>query len=333
MCQPHKSSKALTVCISGAAGQIAYSLLPLIARGDVFGSDQLIELRLLEIPPALDALHGVVMELRDCTFPLLTEIVETDDPMVAFQHADITILAGSFPRRPGMERRDLIAKNVSIFKAQGQALDRVASKNVKVVVVGNPSNTNALVLSHFAPTIPKQNITALTRLDQNRAMGQVALRTGVRVDQVDGVTIWGNHSASQYPDVTHATVNGEPALPKLGGRQSVAEDFIPCIQKRGAAVLKARGFSSAMSAANAIGDHLRSWIVGDSKIVSMAVASDGSYDVKQGVYFSFPVRCVGGGEYEIVQGVEMDEFSRKYVSATTEELFAERIEALELCAA
>nr|AIT70193.1 malate dehydrogenase [Grateloupia chiangii] len=332
MCQPQKSNGILTVCVSGAAGQIAYSLLPLIARGDVFGRDQPIELHLLDIKPALDALHGVVMELHDCAFPLVRNIVETDDPMVAFQHADVTILGGSFPRRPGMERRDLIAKNVNIFKAQGQALDRVASKNVKVVVVGNPSNTNALVLSHYAPSIPKQNITALTRLDQNRAVGQIAMRTGVNADQVEGVAIWGNHSATQYPDVTHATVNGEPVMPKLGGRQAVAEEFIPCIQKRGAAILKARGLSSAMSAASAIGDHLKSWILGDSKIVSMAVASDGSYDVKPGVYFSFPVRCSAGGDYEIVQGIEMDEFSRKYVSATTEELFAERQEALELCA-
>ncbi|PXF46130.1 malate dehydrogenase [Gracilariopsis chorda] len=327
---PPKPHGTLTVCITGGAGQISYSLLPLIASGEVFGHEQPIELRLLDIKPALEALNGVVMELHDCSFPLLRGIVATDDPMVAFRHADVAVLAGSFPRRPGMERRELLAKNVNIFKAHGHALDQVASKNVKIVVVGNPSNTNALVLSHFAPSIPKGNITALTRLDHNRTVSQVALRTGVSVNDVDGVAIWGNHSATQYPDMTRATAKGELAMPMLGGRKVVAEEIIPCIQKRGAAVLKARGFSSAMSAANAIGDHLRSWLMGDSKIVSMAVASDGSYHVKAGVYFSFPVRCVGGGEYEIVQGIELGEFSRKYVSATTEELFAEREEALSL---
>lgn len=322
--------EVLTVCVTGAAGQISYSLLSLLANGYVFGTSQKLALHLLEITPALPALSGVVMELIDGAYPLLTSVVETDDPIVAFKGVDVAILVGSFPRRAGMERKDLLAKNVPIFKAQGEALNKVASRQVKVLVVGNPANTNAMVVSNFAPDIPPSNISALTRLDHNRAVAQLAKRMSVAVDKVDGVCIWGNHSSTQYPNVIRATANGEPVLDKLGGVQYIAEHFVPTIQKRGAAVIKARGFSSAMSAANAIGDHLRSWICGDSKVVSMAVPSDGSYGIKEGVFFSFPVRCPGAGVYEIVQGIDVDDFSKKYIEATAGELYAEREDAMAL---
>lgn len=322
--------QVLTVCVTGAAGQISYSLLALLANGHVFGPAQKLALHLLEITPALPALSGVVMELIDGAYPLLASVVETDDPNVAFKGVDVAVLLGSFPRRAGMERKDLLAKNVPIFKAQGQALNQVASRQVKVLVVGNPANTNAMVLSSFAPDVPASNISALTRLDHNRTVAQLAKRMAVSADKIEGVCIWGNHSSTQYPDVTRATANGDPVLDKLGGAEHIAQHFIPTIQKRGAAVIKARGFSSAMSAANAIGDHLRSWICGDSKIVSMAVPSDGSYGIKEGVFFSFPVRCLGAGEYEIVQGINVDDFSRKYIEGTAAELYAERDDALTL---
>lgn len=322
--------EVLTVCVTGAAGQIAYSLLPLIANGHVFGASQRVRLQLLEIPPALAALAGVAMELQDGAYALLDAVVETSDPMLAFAGADVAILVGSFPRKAGMERKDLLAKNAGIFKAQGEAIDKVGGKQCKVVVVGNPANTNAMVLSHYAPNLPKENVSALTRLDHNRARAQVAAKLGVSVSAVEGVCIWGNHSSTQYPDVTRAIVGGEPVSEKMGGAESLASDFIPMIQKRGSAVIKARGSSSAMSAANAIADHMRSWICGDDKVVSMAVASDGSYGVKEGVYFSFPVRCPGDGVYEIVKGITVDDFSRKYIDATATELYSEREDALEL---
>nr|AIT70186.1 malate dehydrogenase [Betaphycus philippinensis] len=324
------SPAPLNVCITGAAGQISYSLLPLLSSGHVFGPDQPLNLHLLEIPPALPALSGVVMEIIDGAYPLVKSVIQTSDPKVAFRGAHIAILVGAFPRRAGMERKDLLAKNLPIFKAQGHALNEVANRDVKVVVVGNPANTNAMVLSHFAPQIPPTNITALTRLDHNRALAQVAKRMDVSVLDVHDVCIWGNHSSTQYPDVTRATADGKQVLPKMGGFGGLAEGFIPLIQKRGATIIQARGMSSAMSAANAISDHLRSWILGDSQVVSMAVPADGSYGINKGVYFSYPVRCVGGGSYEIVQGIELDEFSRKYVEATAAELYAERAEALAL---
>lgn len=330
MTSADNNNSVLTVCVTGAAGQISYSLLPLLASGRVFGVSQKIQLRLLEITPALGALSGVAMELHDGAYPLLDSVIETDDPEIAFSHADIAILVGAFPRKQGMERKDLLAKNISIFRAQGQALSKHASKQVKVVVVGNPANTNAMVLSKFAPNIPKENISALTRLDHNRCIGEIAKKLNVRVDQVDNVCIWGNHSSTQYPDVTHATVNGECVLKKLGNIESLAHDFIPKIQKRGAAIIKARGFSSAMSAANAIADHLTSWICGDDKIVSMAVPSDGSYDVPRGIFFSFPVHCPGDGTYQIMGDLAIDPFSMKYIKATTDELLAEREEAVAL---
>nr|AIT70194.1 malate dehydrogenase [Grateloupia catenata] len=327
-----KPNETLVVAVTGAAGQISYSLLPLLANGTVFGPQQRIQLRLLEIPPALTALSGVTMELIDGAYPLLESIIETSDPMVAFRNADVAILVGAFPRKQGMERKDLLSKNVSIFKTQGEALSQVASRDVRVVVVGNPANTNAMVLSRFAVNIPPRNISALTRLDHNRACAQVAHKLGVSVGSVDGVCIWGNHSSTQYPDVIRATADGVPVLAKLGGAETVAEHFIPVIQKRGAAVIKARGLSSAMSAANAIADHMRSWICGDDKIVSMAVAADGSYGIPEGIYYSFPVRCLGRGEYEIVQGIEIDEFSKRYMDATKDELLSERDDAVSLLA-
>ena len=320
----------LTIAITGAAGQISYSLLPLLCNGAVFGPSQPVHLRLLEITPALKPLNGVVMELNDGAYPLLSSVMATDDPMSAFENADIAILVGAFPRRPGMERSDLLARNAMIFKAQGKALGKAASKDCKVVVVGNPANTNAMILNRFAEGIPDRNISALTRLDHNRAVSQVANQLNVPVSDVKGVTIWGNHSSTQYPNLTSATVNGESIVEKLGGVQAIAEDFIPLIQKRGASVIQARGLSSAMSAANAIGDHLRSWICGDDNIVSMAVPSDGSYGIREGIFFSFPVRCPGNGEYEIVQDQPIDYFSRKYITATEAELLAEKEEAISL---
>lgn len=320
----------LRVCVTGAAGQIAYSLLPLIANGSIFGKNKPVSLRLLEIEKALGALAGVAMELTDGAYPLLRDVVQTHDPMIAFDGIDVAILVGAFPRLAGMERKDLLARNGSIFKIQGNALNKVAKPDVKVVVVGNPANTNAMILSTYAPDIPKENITALTRLDHNRTLAQIALKCNASLDQVDGVSIWGNHSSTQYPCVINATVEGKPVLDKLGGLESLKSDFIPLIQKRGAAVISARGSSSAMSAANAIADHMRSWISGDSKVVSMAVPSDGSYGIREGIYFSFPVRCPGGGKYEIVKDVQIDDFSQNYINDTAEELYSERSVALSM---
>lgn len=323
-------ARTLTVTVTGAAGQIGYSLLPLLASGRVFGLDQPISLNLLEIPPALKALSGVVFELEDLAAPLLRSIVATSDPTVAFRDCDVAILVGAFPRRPGMIRRDLLSKNIPIFSSHARILEEVASPNVAILVVGNPANTNAMILSRAAPKLNPRRISALTRLDHNRAVGLVARECGVPVSKVSDVTVWGNHSSTQYPDFTRATAAGESALGKLGGNERLAEKHIPTIQKRGGTVIDARGASSAMSAAVAIGDHLHSWIVGDGTIVSMAIPSDGSYGVKEGIWFSFPVRCPGSGEYEIVQGINHDEFSQRYIDATKEELFAEREEAISL---
>lgn len=325
-----KPAQTLTVTVTGAAGQISYSLLPLIASGSVFGSDHSVNLHLLEIPPALPALSGVVMELEDLSAPLLRNVVATSDPREAFAGADVVILVGAFPRRKGMERGDLLAKNIPIFSSQGRTIAEVASKDVRVIVVGNPANTNAMILSHVAPSIPARNITALTRLDHNRAVGLVARKTRAAPEDVKDIAIWGNHSATQYPDFTRAHVQGKPVFEELGGAETVASKVIPVIQKRGAAVIEARGASSAMSAAVAIGDHLRSWLIGDDQVVSMAVPSDGSYGIKEGIWFSFPVRCPGGGVYEIVNGIEIDEFSKAYIDKTNDELFSEKKEASAL---
>lgn len=326
---PLNPGNPLIVTVTGAAGQIAYSLLPLIASGKAFGSHQPVHLQLLEIPPALPALNGVVMELEDMAKPILRKVVATSDPKVAFCNADVVILVGAFPRRAGMDRRDLMSKNVPIFTAQARVIAEVASPGVLVLVVGNPALTNAMVLSHAAPSIPARNITALSRLDHNRAIALVARRCHVSVSDVCDVVIWGNHSSNMYPDFTRATICGQPAVQKLGGLDVLTTEIIPTIQKRGSSVIEARGASSALSAAIAIVDHLRSWIVGDDNIVTMAVPSDGSYGVKKGVWFSFPVRCPGGGSYEIVNGLEVNDFSQSYFKASKDELYSEKAEAAQ----
>jgi len=322
--------------VTGAAGQIAYSLLYQLAKGDVFGESQPLSLHLLDIEPMMAVLNGVVMELQDCALPLLREVVATADPGIAFKDVEAAFLVGAMPRKEGMERKDLLAANVKIFKAQGQALDQHAKKSVKVLVVGNPANTNALICSKYAPSIPPENFSAMTRLDQNRAQAQIANRLGIPVNQVKNVTIWGNHSSTQFPDVRHAvaTIGGAPK----GVHEAVNDDawltgdFISTVQKRGAAVIAARKLSSAMSAAKAAADHMRDWWNGSSadSWVSMAVFSDGSYNTPVGVMFSFPVRC-SGGKWEIVQGLAVDEFAASKLEATGKELTEEREEALAVC--
>jgi len=320
----------LRVVVTGAAGQISYSLLGLIAKGDVFGDDQPIDLVMLDLPFAEAALGGVVMELQDCAHPLVNSLTPTCDQTEAFTNVDVAVLVGAFPRRPGMERKDMLEKNAEIFKAQGQLLDTVAKKTVKVLVVGNPANTNALIASQCAPSIPKENFSALTRLDQNRATSQIAMRCNVPANKVEKVTIWGNHSATQYPDAWSATVDGASAQSKVNDDAWLKSDFITTVQKRGAAVLEARKFSSAMSAAKAIGDHLRDWINGTSgRWVSMAVNSTGnSYNIPEGLIYSFPVTCEGG-KWTIVPGVAVSDFSREKLTATANELEEERKLAFE----
>ncbi|KAK0175017.1 hypothetical protein PV327_008802 [Microctonus hyperodae] len=331
-------TEPINVVVTGAAGQIAYSLLYQLAVGSVFGPEQPINLRLLDIELMMNVLQGVVMELEDLALPLLREILPTADPAVAFKDADAAFLVGAMPRKQGMERKDLLAANVNIFKDQGEALDKFARKDVKVLVVGNPANTNALICSHYAPSIPKENFTAMTRLDQNRAQALVASHLGVQVDQVKNVIIWGNHSSTQYPDVTHATVN----LSKTGkGVISVPEavkdnewlngEFVSAIQKRGAAVIAARKMSSAMSAAKAAGDHMRDWFNGtkDGQWVSMGVVSDGSYGIPKDIVFSFPV-TIKNKKFSIVQGLEISDFSRSKLNITAEELGEECKEARQV---
>jgi len=329
-------SKPLTVCVTGAAGQIGYSLLYTLASGYVFGESQPVILHLLDIAPAMEALGGVKMELEDCALSLLHGVVCTDDPMVAFKGADVAILVGAMPRKQGMERKDLLKANAGIFKVQGQAMNQVASKNIKVLVVGNPANTNAFITMHYAKDIPRENFTALTRLDMNRAKAQIALRLGVSVENVKNVSIWGNHSATQYPDVTHGHVehypnpgSKTPIEKAINDDSYLHNDFVKLVQQRGAAVIAARKQSSAMSAAKAICDHVRDWWIGtpEGEYVSMGVASDGSYGIKEGVIFSYPVTCKNG-TYKIVQGLHVSEFSRKMLDLTAEELYGERDEAL-----
>jgi len=324
----------LRVVVTGAAGQISYSLLGLIAKGDVFGMDQPIDLVMLDLSFAEAALGGVVMELQDCAFPLVNSLTATCDQTAAFTDIDVAVLVGAFPRRPGMERKDMLEKNAEIFQAQGKLLDTVAKKTVKVLVVGNPANTNALIASACAPSIPKENFSALTRLDQNRATSQIAMKSGVTANNVEKVTIWGNHSATQYPDAWQATVN------KGGKSVSASEavnddawlkgDFITTVQKRGAAVLEARKLSSAMSAAKAIGDHLRDWICGSNgRWVSMAVNSTGNtYNIPEGLIYSFPVTCEAG-TWSPVTGLTISDFSREKLTATANELAEEKTFAFE----
>lgn len=310
------------VAITGAAGQIGYQLAFRIASGQMLGPDQPVILQLLEIPPALGALNGVAMELDDCAFETLHGVVATDDADTAFRDANYALLVGARPRGPGMERGDLLLANAEIFSAQGKALDASADRDVKVLVVGNPANTNALIASANAPDLDSRNFTAMTRLDHNRAKAQLAAKVGAHVSGVDGVIIWGNHSATQVPDLAHATVDGKPAL-SLVPRQWYEDEFVPSVQQRGATIIKARGASSAASAASAAIDHIRDWTYGADGWVSMAVASDGSYGIAEGVYYSYPVRC-RGGDYEIVRDLEIDDFCRARLDATDAELRDER---------
>lgn len=311
------------VAVTGAAGQIGYSLLFRIAAGEMLGPDQPVILQMLEIPPAMDALQGVVMELEDCAFPLLAGMVTTTDPREAFADADIALLVGAMPRKEGMQRSDLLEANGGIFKPQGEALSEVASRDVKVLVVGNPANTNALIASCNAPDLDPKQFTAMTRLDHNRALTQLAQKTGKHVTDVESMIIWGNHSATQYPDIAHCKVAGKPAA-ELVERDWYENTFIPDVQQRGAAIIKARGASSAASAASSAIDHMRDWALGtNGQIVSMAIPSDGSYGVEPGIIYSYPVTCEGG-KYEIVQGLDVDDFSRGKMKATEDELREER---------
>lgn len=310
------------VTITGAAGQIGYALLFRVASGAMLGNDQPVILQLLEITPALDAVKGVVMELDDCAFPLLQDVIYTDDANVAFKDTDYALLVGSRPRGPGMERKDLLEANAAIFSAQGKALNDNASRNVKVLVVGNPANTNALIAQRNAPDLDPRNFTAMTRLDHNRAMAQLAAKAGKHVSEVKGLCIWGNHSATQYPDIHRASVAGQQAM-SMVDMDWYTGDFIPTVQQRGAAIIEARGASSAASAANAAIDHMRDWALGSDTVLSMGVYSDGSYGIAEGLIYSFPVTC-SGGDWSIVQGVEVNAFSQEKMAATETELAEER---------
>jgi malate dehydrogenase len=318
------------VTITGAAGQIGYQLAFRIASGQMLGGDQPVILQLLEIPQALGALNGVLMELDDCAFATLAGVVATDDPDVAFRDSDYALLVGARPRGPGMERKDLLAANAAIFSVQGKAINEHASRDIRVLVVGNPANTNALITQSNAPDIDPRNITAMTRLDHNRATAALAARAGKHVTDVRRIIIWGNHSSTQYPDVYHATVGGKPAI-DLVGETWVSDEFIPLVQQRGAAIIKARGASSAASAASAAIDHVHDWAMGTvgDDWVSMAVPADGSYGVEPGVVYSFPVRC-SDGRYEIVKDLEINAFSRERMDATAAELREERAAIADL---
>ncbi len=315
---------ALNVAITGAAGQIGYALAFRVASGQMLGPEQPVNLQLLEITPALPGLLGVVMELNDCAFPTLNRIVATDDAKVAFRDCHAAMLVGARPRGPGMERKDLLLANAQIFSAQGKALNEVADRSVRVLVVGNPANTNALIARANAKDLNPRNFTAMTRLDHNRAISQLAEKTGTHVSAIRRMTVWGNHSATQYPDISHTLVGGKPAK-SLVEPKWIEDSFIPVVQQRGAAVIKARGSSSAASAASAALDHIHTWVHGTAAgdWVSMGVPSDGSYGIREGVIYSYPV-TVQGGEYKIVQGLAVDEFSRRRMDATDSELREER---------
>jgi malate dehydrogenase len=313
------------VAVTGAAGQIGYAILFRIASGQLLGREQPVHLSLLEIPAAVKAAEGTAMELDDCAFPLLAGIDISDQPAKAFDSANIALLVGARPRTKGMERSDLLEANGGIFKPQGQALNELAAADIRVLVVGNPANTNALIAMSNAPDIPRERFTAMTRLDHNRAIAQLAAKAGARVSEVTNMTIWGNHSATQYPDIFHAKVAGENAAARIDDQAWLERDFIPAVQKRGAAIIEARGASSAASAANAAIDHVHDWMLGTAAgdWVSMAIASDGSYGVEEGLISSFPVTA-GGGEYQVVQGLEISDFSRARIGATVAELGEER---------
>lgn len=316
----------VNVTVTGAAGQIGYALLFRIASGQLLGADVPVKLRLLEITPALKAAEGTAMELDDCAFPLLQGIDITDDPNVAFDGANVGLLVGARPRTKGMERGDLLEANGGIFKPQGKAINDHAADDVKILVVGNPANTNALIAQAAAPDVPAERFTAMTRLDHNRALTQLAKKSGATVADIQRLTIWGNHSATQYPDIFQATVAGKPAIEAIGNDEKwLAEDFIPTVAKRGAAIIEARGASSAASAANAAIDHVHTWVNGtaEGNWTSMGIPSDGSYGVPEGIISSFPV-TTKDGKYEIVQGLEINEFSRTRIDASVQELVDER---------
>ncbi|MDQ1391791.1 MAG: malate dehydrogenase [Acidimicrobiaceae bacterium] len=318
-------ARPVRVAITGAAGHIGYSLLFRIAAGDLLGPDQPVILQLLEVTPALAALNGVVMELEDCAFPLLAGVTATDDAAQAFGDADVAFLVGSRPRTKGMERAELLAANGAIFTVQGKAIGENASPDVKVLVVGNPANTNCLIALSNAGGVAPERFTAMTRLDHNRAAAQLAARVGQPVSSLRRLTIWGNHSSTQYPDIFHALVGDKPAIDLVGDERWLREEFIPTVQQRGAAIIEARGASSAASAASAAIDHVRDWIVGtpEGDWVSMAVVSDGSYGVPEGLVSSFPA-ATSGGEYRVVQGLDIGDFSRSRIDASVAELVAER---------
>jgi malate dehydrogenase len=314
------------VAVTGAAGQIGYALLFRIAAGEMLGKDQPVVLQLLEIPDekAQKALKGVMMELEDCAFPLLAGMQAHSDPAAAFRDADYALLVGARPRGPGMERKDLLAANAQIFTAQGKALDAAANRQVKVLVVGNPANTNAYIAMKSAPSLPKANFTAMMRLDHNRAVSQLAAKAGKPVDAIEKVVVWGNHSPTMYPDIRFATVAGQPAKALVNDEQWYRETYIPTVGKRGAAIIEARGLSSAASAANAAIDHMRDWALGSNgRWVTMGVPSDGSYGIPEDIVYGMPVVC-SGGRYEVVKGLAIDEFSRAKMDATLKELLEER---------
>ena len=322
--------KPVRVAVTGAAGQISYSLLFRIAAGQMLGADQPVILQLLEVTPAMKALQGVVMELDDCAFPLVAGIETSDDPNVAFKNAQYALLVGARPRGPGMERADLLAANGGLFKVQGKAINDHASRDIKVLVVGNPANTNAWTCMKSAPDINPRQVTAMTRLDHNRAVAQLAAKTGSTVADIRKVTIWGNHSTTQYPDLSQALVSGKAAL-SLVERPWYENEYIPRVAKRGAEIIDARGASSAASAANAALEHMRDWALGTpaDDWTSMGIPSDGSYGIDTGLMYSFPVRCKGG-DYEIVQGLPVDDFSRSRMAATEKELQEERAAVQQL---
>jgi len=313
------------VAVTGAAGQIGYSLLFRIASGEMLGKDQPVILQLLELTPALQALRGVAMELEDCAFPLLHGIVQSDDPMVAFKDADYALLVGARPRSKGMERKDLLEANAQIFTVQGKALNAVASRSVKVVIVGNPANTNALITAKSAPDLDPKNITALMRLDHNRALSQIAAKTGVHTSNLKKMTVWGNHSVTQYPDIHQVEGNGSNVWSGINDQQWLEDNFIPTVAKRGAAIIEARGFSSAASAANAAIEHMRDWVLGtpEGDWTTMGIPVDGSYGIECDVIYGYPVTC-SNGVYTIVQGIEISDFSRARMQATLDELLEER---------
>ena len=313
-----------TITITGAAGQIGYQLAFRIASGQLLGPDQKVKLQLLEIPPVLDALEGVAMELNDCAFPCLESITATDDVAIAFEHAEYAFLVGAKPRGPGMERSDLLIGNAEIFSTQGKAINTYANHNIKVLVIGNPANTNALITASNAPNIDPKSFTAMTRLDHNRALAQLARKTQTHVRDIRKLIIWGNHSTTQYPDVHHTTINDQSALGRVN-QNWIENIFIPTVQNRGAEIIQARGLSSAASAASAAIDHVKDWTFGSANNdwVSMAVPSDGSYGVAKGIVYSFPVICTNGS-YEIVQGLDINEFSQECMNRTEMELLGER---------